>query len=274
MLLHNLLFGINIYNDSFGYRGYTSYLYSYKDIIIRLFHIVTRMTDNEPLLGGFWFLKSLFIGSIIGYLGLRYLSKRLYLLELSLLIIVSLGFWQNLSVPYFQIGAKDVFAALFFVLGYHCKRNNILTLVGIHNHIHIPFIIVTILLITLGTHYWQGTVKVNMWWKVVPYTATAILGTISVYILSLSLRKIFIIKKFLVYVGNHTMDILIWHMIAFKIVSFVIIKIYCLDIRRLAEHPAIEEYAMETWWSAYLIVGVFAPLLLSKIVEKWEVVKK
>lgn len=33
------------------------------------------MTDNEQLLGGYWFLRSLFVGSIIGFMVIKYIKS-------------------------------------------------------------------------------------------------------------------------------------------------------------------------------------------------------
>ena len=71
LLLHNVFFCLNIYNGEFGFKGNVSHIYIWKDFVVRLIHIVTRMSDNEQLLGGYWFLKSLFIGSILGYVTIR-----------------------------------------------------------------------------------------------------------------------------------------------------------------------------------------------------------
>lgn len=78
LLLHNVFFYLNIYNSEYGFRGSVSYLYAWKDFIIGIIHIITRMTDNEQLLGGYWFLKSLLVGSLIGYVFIKYFKKRLF----------------------------------------------------------------------------------------------------------------------------------------------------------------------------------------------------
>ena len=67
LLLHNVFYHLNIYNGEYGFRGKVSYLYEFKDYAIRAVHILTCMSDTAQLLGGYWFLKSLFVGSIFGY---------------------------------------------------------------------------------------------------------------------------------------------------------------------------------------------------------------
>ena len=65
LILHNVFFYLNIYNDVYGARGEVSQLYELKDVVKNVAKIVLTMNETEQLLGGFWFLKSLFIGSFL-----------------------------------------------------------------------------------------------------------------------------------------------------------------------------------------------------------------
>lgn len=76
LLLHNVFFYFNIYNGEYGFRGNVSRLYEWKDYVLGVVHIITRMSDNEQLLGGYWFLKSLFVGSLIGYVVIRTIKNK------------------------------------------------------------------------------------------------------------------------------------------------------------------------------------------------------
>lgn len=75
LLLHNFFFALNIYNGQYGFHGNVSSLYDNDDFALKTFHILTRMTDNEQLLGGYWFLRSLFVGSIIGFIVIKYIKS-------------------------------------------------------------------------------------------------------------------------------------------------------------------------------------------------------
>ena len=75
ILLHNVFFHLNLYNDIYGWRGEVSHLYGWQDVAVRIVHVVTRMTDNEQLLGGYWFLKALLFGSLIGYATIKYVKN-------------------------------------------------------------------------------------------------------------------------------------------------------------------------------------------------------
>ena len=75
LVLHNVFFNFNIYNSEFGYRGNVSQLYSLKDFVQRTIRIVTCMSGNDGLIGGYWFLKSLLIGSLIAYFFIKYIKN-------------------------------------------------------------------------------------------------------------------------------------------------------------------------------------------------------
>ena len=66
LILHNIFFHWNIYNDKYGYHGIVQHLYSMDDFINHAKNIFL-MTQTECLLGGYWFLSSLFWGSLIAF---------------------------------------------------------------------------------------------------------------------------------------------------------------------------------------------------------------
>ena len=90
--------------------------------------------------------------------------------------------------------------------------------------------------------------------RFLPYIITATLATWAFYSLFERMKDSQgIYAKILDFVGKHTLTVLTWHFLAFKIVSLVIIDIYGLPMERLAEFPVIGEYAAR---------GVVAGLLL------------
>lgn len=234
--------------------------YTAKIMVVKAIHIVTRMTDNEPLLGGYWFLRSLFWGSFLGYFSIKYINNWYYRLAVLLLLTMGLSFFR-LSFPYLRIGKTESYAAFFFVCGYELKP--VLIKYTLPNRSIIAFTTVSIIMITIGMNYWQATTKTIEWFEVVPYAMTAILGTMSILFLSqLIAKRENKFKDFMVYIGDNTLTILTWHFSCFKIVSLLIISIYNLPIARLGEHPAVEFYAAKGWFIVYLLAGVYVPIFL------------
>ena len=62
LLLHNLFYDINIYNEL--YNGVKENPYNVMTFIRKILNIAFAMRDTELLLGGFWFLRALFLSSI------------------------------------------------------------------------------------------------------------------------------------------------------------------------------------------------------------------
>lgn len=262
LLLHNVFFRLNVYNDIYGFRDTVSFLYSREDFVRKFIHIIIKMNDTEQLLGGYWFLKTFFVSSILGYIVLR-LCKRHVLQCVGILMAMTIVLaYMHIQVPYFGIGGRELFATVFFVSGYLYKKD--------FSEVLKPswmIIIIALSLITLGLEYWQATLLDFSWWQVVPYYITAIVGILAVFRISkyLDKCKIVCIVKPLTYIGNNTLTILTWHMLSFKIVSLLIILYYSISIDRLAEFPTIEEYSQKGWFLLYTIVGIGIPMLLSKI---------
>lgn len=75
LVLHNVFYNLNIYNSDYGFRGNVSHIYSLTDFAKHAIMIVTSMSGSEQLLGGYWFLKSLFVGSFIAYFFIRYVKN-------------------------------------------------------------------------------------------------------------------------------------------------------------------------------------------------------
>lgn len=102
-----------------------------------------------------------------------------------------------------------------------------------------------------------------------PYLTTAILAT-------WSLKSLFErwneqpgwLQGLLRFAGENTMSVLAFHILAFKLVSYLIVVCNSLPIGRVAEFPVIDDYAKDGWWVAYLFVGSAVPLGIAYIQKK------
>ena len=64
---YTMFFSRFIYNGEYGFGGAVSHEYGLMETLKNAFYIVTTMSHGEQLLGGFWFLKSLFWGALFFY---------------------------------------------------------------------------------------------------------------------------------------------------------------------------------------------------------------
>lgn len=260
LLLHNILFGIHIYSHDYGYLGVGVEEYNTDRTIDYIWQLFSSMSCHEQLLGGYWFLRSLFFGSLISWLALR-ICKRPWL---SMMTVFSLCIMMNkyvLEIPILHLHSREFAAATIVLLG-HCFA-----------YYKIPkfntyAIITSWLLTALGSVYWFMELSQNSYSnKLFPeYIITAVLTTWSCYSLFEKFKdKEGLPYRILKYLGNNTLTILTCHFASFKIVSLLIILIYDLQIERLAEFPTIEEYSTKGWFLAYLVVGVVVPLTFTFI---------
>lgn len=164
------------------------------------------------------------------------------------------------EMPYFSVGAREFLAAEFFVIGYYYRKSEC----KIHEKWYV--LPIGLVVITFGTHFYQATLLNFKWWQVIPYGATAIIGTLMVfYVSKIVVKQQTVATKWLIFIGNNTLTILTWHMLSFKIVNLIVIYAYGLPIARLAEFPIIEEYSQQGWFLLYFFLGVIIPMGMAKI---------
>lgn len=256
LLLHNVFYHLNIYSDEYGFNGRTSELYTASDFMNKAVSITTKMQGHEQLLGAYWFMKLLFIGSFIFYFAIKILRGRWWgtLILLATAIVLSYFDW---SLPYFHFGTREFFAASILYIGYLYKRYHWTW------HRNIAINVTALVLMMIGARYWWTTMHDYEYWKVLPYTISAVLLVLTVLHLSewISKAENNHAVRFLVFTGDHTMEVLTWHFLSLKIVSLLLIAIYRLPIKQLSEFPVIEEYAHQGWWILYLCAGIGIPIL-------------
>ena len=97
--------------------------------------------------------------------------------------------------------------------------------------------------------------KYTTWWTML---VTSITGTVSMLIICYWLTRT-AYGKILSYIGQHTIAILSMHMICFKLVNWIIIRVESLEDIYMAAYPIITNESL--WWVAYSTVGIFVPLV-------------
>lgn len=249
LVLHNVFYHFYFYSGN-------SYLYSYDVILRKASFIILTMTQFDELLGGFWFLRSLFWCSIIGFFVIKYIPPRVGVVALLLMSIGLLVIHKK--VPYFDVGAREFMASLIFVCGYLYRKSSFkweyskcIFLIGIA-------------LITLGTFFWRasmGLFSTMTWWKVLPWLLSAVFGTIAIYALGIRISNCKRLSPMFIFIGEQTLEILTWHLICFKLVSYIIVLVHAQDLSHLADFPVIDNYSRQGWWIAYLLTGCGVPLL-------------
>ena len=125
LLLHNIFFTLNIYNSLYGYNNIVSQPYSAIDFIKRFLNIVLTMRGEEQLLGGFWFLRVLFLSSILFTIISRLRNKYQIghpITMICLLCILYLTKISHLHVPIIGDIPLICYGIIFLYLGYLYKQ--------------------------------------------------------------------------------------------------------------------------------------------------------
>jgi len=260
LALHNLFCHCYIYEPD--------WLYGWKDYAWNAGRIVTRMSMNEGLLGTFWFLKELLWGSLIFYATLRLVKwvKGLKgewmkgFMAISLLVLADIMCIFRLQIPYFTISHKSILAACFIAVGYWWKQadwqmNKWVLWIG-------GAAVITIELLLLRKVEFMLLSPKQLPLYVIP----AIAGTMITYEFSKLIFKILDLRlkignRILEFVGQHTLAIMALHMLAFKLVSYILIRVNDLPIERLEDFPVIYDYANIWGVLLYTFVGICVPLI-------------
>lgn len=160
--------------------------------------------------------------------------------------------------------------ALFFYLGYLCK--------GYQKKfdskkVKVLFLLLAIMVVVAIAWTLPSSMPTMETKAVIPYVIAASLASTSIFMFCQWLVKYeSYLGSILNYIGMHTIEILTWHFLLFKLVSLLIVNIYRLPINSIASFPTIQEYSCQGWWIAYTMVGVFIPVLgayiKNKIIQK------
>lgn len=267
LCFHNLFFSLNIYNATYGKVMGSDHLYDYQDFIDRAIWIPTHMTGHDQLLGAYWFMRALFLGSLFAFILLlikekivrRYHVKESYLDISSLVVTISISVLINhfsFIVPYFHCGSQPSLAASFILIGFFFKKYDI-------DKFGWKLSLLSFFVVVIGSFFWRSDMN-SLYYengKMVPFIITGVLGTWVVYSLpweTIGKR----LSSFFNYIGTHTLQILTWHFLSFKIISLSIILLYDLPIEHLAEFPVIESFSNQ-FWLLYFVTGVIVPLALT-----------
>lgn len=263
LLIHNLLILVGIYNSQYGFEG-GSLFYGIKETLNNLGMILFTMHGYDELLGGFWFIRALFLSSLsIVVFSILLRKVPMYNRELMCLIFLLLTvlirrylnnteLWSDMSM--------GTFGALFFIVG------NLQNQYG--NIWKNKYVLATCsLTLMLSMFYFGDVVKMECGYnKVIPYAIAAISGILAVLFFSYALeKKASLICPVMYYIGNHTLLILALHFLCFRLVSVVLVFIYNIDFVHVAEHPVIQNIDTSIgswWWMLYAFAGISIPLLL------------
>ena len=115
----------------------------------------------------------------------------------------------------------------------------------------------------LGAILWPTGIIIDNYMYVLPYIISAIAGIIMIMEFSKIILTNQMLAKLFTFIGNHTLAILTWHFLSFKLVSFIAIIYYKLPMQTLTSFPIINSFVNNNIWIClYFIIGITLPLIL------------
>lgn len=265
MLLHNLFMVLGIYNPYYGYEGGSAY-YTIGELLKKLFLILFTMHDYEELLGGFWFIRALFITSVLiaaFSILLRKVSTLTFEFLCLLFLVLTVLIRRFFPDPEFLRDiSMGTFGAFFYMSGYFLMQYRHYW----HNITGAIFCLIT--MIVSFCHFKDGISMGCGYNKVLPFYLSALSGTLLTIYLSKQIEsKMPFLKRSLYYIGNHTLEILALHFLCFLFVSYLFAMIYGIDVVHVAEHPVIKDIVHTPcyWWIIYSVAGIVIPLFLYRV---------
>lgn len=279
LLLHNVWFYFGILNEQYGnWNGGTTHPYTLQTAMQRVVLIFTSMSGyDEFMAGAFWFFRGLLVASIMFMLIYRLMCRKTRIhRDVSILLIcagcvafVALRLLFHIKLTFYPNGGwRETWGIFFFGVGVLYRRYEDM----------IPknwFVILAgfALMLVAGHFHLCGMNNSAQYRDLWTLPLTGTIGFITVHQFSQRLAEGLAggaLSKGLVYVGQNTMPVFVFHIIAYKLVSLVKIWWYGLDFGQIGCHMVIHHNSGDLFWVLYTIVGVGVPLWVDWMVKRFK----
>ena len=262
LIIHNWMFDIGILNEVYGNEsGGVLHPWSWHQIQQNLWNIFTAMGGYDAFLcGAFWFFRGLFVASILYLIIYKVLDSCLsriprnssfipYLICLIMLLLCGWKTWEGLKViNLVQGGYRDMMGCFFFGIGFIFRQFAEKYRNLISNYYTSVW---TTIIFAIVVYLFSKYLTANMNWRssfqqFLSLPLPAILGFLMTYNISGWIDRCDnLFKHSLVYIGDHTLNIFIFHIVSYKVVSLIKIWYYGLDIRQIGCHMVIHDYSQQ-----------------------------
>lgn len=273
LLLHNVCIHCGILNECYGTRtGDVSHWFGMKDYLVRLGLLVGFLeVYDDPFLGACWFIQCMFFA----YVGIAILHKLFRKIAWQKQCIIGMGIFFGLSLlltgmHWLIPGLKTIFvtricmAGVFIYLGLFLRH----------------------FIDQWNVRWWQlcllalpaclaiySPFAISMSEQINPIQyilllITSTTGTLCMYGISKYISQLKRSSVMLQTVGMYSIYILFLHILMFKPISYLFIKIYHLDPLWIGCRPTIYMIANSWHWIIYTIGSITLCLIIAFISRK------
>lgn len=270
LVIHNFLFLTGILNEQYGNAANgVIHPYSWHQFGQHLWSITVNMSGyNAFLCGTFWFFRALLLASIGFFLLFKLFKKSECIKDYTtaawgtLVVAVTLTFWKvadGLTMTgVAQGGYRELMGIVFMAAGFLIRQYQLMECLTWKTALACFSFLIVASVFFPSSMAWNPSMKEFL---SLPLPAIAAFLSIS-YGCKFIDRKDTLVKRALVYIGNNTLYIFAFHLVAFKVVSALKIAYYGLPWKAIGSHPTIFNPPSNiVWILLYTLAGIGIPLL-------------
>lgn len=278
LLIHNVLFPLGILSETYGNAGGgVTHPYTWQQFSQHAWSIVSNMSGYDQFLcGAFWFFRALLLASIGFLLMFKLLNRSAQLRDYKhtawgvLFITFLLITWKTTThlnlTGVAQGGYRELMGMAFMTAGFLLKQYEVC------NKLNWKTALTSGTILLLASCFFPSSMVWNPNFTQfislpLPAIAAFVMFT---YISAWIDRHPGLIKRTFAYIGEHTLYIFAFHLVAFKVVSALKVWFYDLPWEAVGGHPVVITPANNwIWVILYLAAGVILPLLWLKSYRKF-----
>lgn len=278
LLIHNVLFPLGILSETYGNAGGgVTHPYTWQQFSQHAWSIVSNMSGYDQFLcGAFWFFRALLLASIGFLLMFKLLNRSAQLRDYKhtawgvLFITFLLITWKTTThlnlTGVAQGGYRELMGMAFMTAGFLLKQYEVCDKLNWKTALTSGTILLLASCFFPSSMVWNPnfTQFISL-----PLPAIAAFDMFT-YISAWIDRHPGLIKRTFAYIGEHTLYIFAFHLVAFKVVSALKVWFYDLPWEAVGGHPVVITPANNwIWVILYLAAGVILPLLWLKSYRKF-----
>ena len=226
------------------------------------------LMDWGPLLGATWFLAVLFYAILIYDAIVRICIKfklSQNLITYFAVVCLIIGLYFN-----FPIRLNNILLGVFYIhfgklLKKHYSKLFVKTSVFRRSG-EVLFVGIVSLISVFNTSSFAS----NTFSSKSCFVIASILGTFGMMSFAYGFSEICrfnFLRRHLCFIGSHTIGIVIWQFVSFKIVSILQICFYHLPLERIYDYPIIYDYSFGPWVFILLLSGIYISILIHTLLS-------
>ena len=258
LLLYNLYVKMGVVDSSYLSRD---------DVLIDITNILT-LNGGGPLFVAYWFFQIL-LCSILIFGSVQYFSSKIsniYYKNIVFIVLVGvigrigiystekhLGFLYNLQIAYLMVP--------ILLIGYLYKKYMS------KEKWEVDFsIILLIITFSILVHFIKNGIGIELSKyeiaSAVLFYLISIIGILFCVSLAQIIWKCNKLTTVISYLGRNSLEIMIYHVVAFKMVDYLYFKLKG-DVINISSIP----YSCESLWPIYYVMGILVPLMIKKLLN-------